>query len=82
MIELFMRDIITEVINDFLRSKRDMNMNPYSYLDENDLNSIKNCKLTLSEIYDKLLERGLTKNVFLVQQILEVIHKIDKIVKE
>lgn len=77
-----MRDIITEVINDFLSSKCNMNMNPYSYLDENDLNLIKKCKLTLSEIYDRLLEKGLTKNVFLVQQILEVIHKIDKIVKE
>lgn len=72
-----MKDIITEVINDYLKSKCMINEN--FYWGESDLRAMRNCKKTLSEVYDRMLKNGLTKNVFVVQQLGDIINKLDKL---
>lgn len=74
-----MKNIITEVINDYLKSKCMINEN--FYWGEGDLKAMRNCKKTLSEIYDKMLKNGLTKNVFVVQQLGDIINRLDKLVR-
>jgi hypothetical protein len=72
-----MKNIITEVINDYLKSKCMINEN--FYWGEGDLKAMRNCKKTLSEVYDRMLKNGLTKNVFVVQQLGDIINKLDKL---
>jgi hypothetical protein len=72
-----MKDIITEIINDYLKSKCMINEN--FYWGEGDLIAMRNCKKTLSEIYDRMLKNGLTKNVFVVQQLGDIISRLDKL---
>lgn len=72
-----MKDIITEVINDYLKSKCMINEN--FYWGEGDLRAMRNCKKTLSEVYDRMLKNGLTKNVFVVQQLGDIINRLDKL---
>lgn len=74
-----MKDIITEVINDYLKSKCMINEN--FYWGESDLRAMRNCKKTLSEVYDRMLKNGLTKNVFVVQQLGDIINRLDKLVR-
>jgi hypothetical protein len=40
---------------------------------------MRNCKKTLSEVYDRMLKNGLTKNVFVVQQLGDIIKRLDKL---
>lgn len=72
-----MENIITEVINDYLKSKCMINEN--FYWGEGDLKAMRNCKKTLSEVYDRMLKNGLTKNVFVVQQLGDIINRLDKL---
>lgn len=72
-----MKDIITEEINDYLKSKCMVNEN--FYWGEGDLRAMRNCKKTLSEVYDRMLKNGLTKNVFVVQQLGDIINRLDKL---
>lgn len=72
-----MKNIITEVINDYLKSKCMINEN--FYWGEGDLKAMRNCKKTLSEVYDRMLKNGLTKNVFVVQQLGDIINRLDKL---
>ena len=72
-----MKNIITEVINDYLKSKCMINEN--FYWGEDDLKAMRNCKKTLSEVYDRMLKNGLTKNVFVVQQLGDIIKRLDKL---
>jgi len=74
-----MKNIITEVINDYLKSKCMINEN--FYWGEGDLKAMRNCKKTLSEVYDRMLKNGLTKNVFVVQQLGDIINRLDKLSK-
>jgi len=74
-----MENIITEVINDYLKSKCMINEN--FYWGEGDLKAMRNCKKTLSEVYDRMLKNGLTKNVFVVQQLGDIINRLDKLVR-
>ena len=74
-----MKDIITEVINNYLKSKCMINEN--FYWGEGDLRAMRNCKKTLSEVYDRMLKNGLTKNVFVVQQLGDIINRLDKLVR-
>jgi hypothetical protein len=74
-----MENIITEVINDYLKSKCMINEN--FYWGESDLKAMRNCKKTLSEVYDRMLKNGLTKNVFVVQQLGDIINRLDKLVR-
>jgi hypothetical protein len=72
-----MKNIITEVINDYLKSKCMINEN--FYWGEGDLKAMRNCKKTLSEVYNRMLKNGLTKNVFVVQQLGDIINRLDKL---
>jgi len=72
-----MKDIITEVINDYLNSKRMINEN--FYWGESDIKIMRNCKQSLTEVYNRMLENGLTKNVFVVQQLGDIINRLDKL---
>jgi hypothetical protein len=72
-----MENIITEVINDYLKSKCMINEN--FYWGEGDLRAMRNCKKTLSEVYDRMLKNGLTKNVFVVQQLGDIINRLDNL---
>ena len=72
-----MKDIITEVINDYLKSKCMINEN--FYWGEGDLKAMRNCKKTLSEVYDRMIKNGLTKNVFVVKQLGDIINRLDKL---
>ena len=74
-----MKDIITEVINNYLNSKCMVNEN--FYWGESDLRAMRNCKQTLSGVYDRMLSNGLTKNVYVVQQLGDIINRLDKLVR-
>ena len=54
-------------------------VNENFYWGEGDLRAMRNCKKTLSEVYDRMLENGLTKNVFVVQQLGDIINRLDKL---
>ena len=73
-----MKDIITEVINDYLNSKRMINEN--FYWGEGDARAMRNCKQTLTDVYNRMLQNGLTKNVYVVEQLGDIIHRLDKLV--
>lgn len=73
-----MKDIITEVINNYLNSKCMVNEN--FYWGESDLKAMRSCKQTLSEVYDRMLNNGLTKNVYVVQQLGDIINRLNKLV--
>ena len=74
-----MKDIITEVINDYLNSKCMVNEN--FYWGENDARIMKNCKQTLKDVYNRILGNGLSKNVYVVQQLGDIVNRLDKLVK-
>ncbi len=74
-----MKDIITEVINDYLNSKCMVNEN--FYWGEGDLKAMRNCKQTLTDVYNRILGNGLSKNVYVVQQLGDIINRLDKLVK-
>ena len=74
-----MKDIITEVINDYLNSKCMVNEN--FYWGEGDIKAMRNCRQTLSDVYNRMLQNGLTKNVYVVEQLGDIINRLDKLVK-
>ena len=74
-----MKDIITEVINDYLNSKCMINEN--FYWGEGDARVMRNCKQTLTDVYNRMLKNGLTKNVYVVQQLGDIINRLDKLVR-
>lgn len=74
-----MKNIITEVINDYLNSKCMVNEN--FYWGEGDARVMINCKQTLTDVYNRMLNNGLTKNVYVVQQLGDIINRLDKLVK-
>ena len=73
-----MKDIITEVINNYLNSKCMINEN--LYWGEGDVRAMRNCKQTLADVYNRMLKNGLTKNVYVVQQLGDIINRFDKFV--
>ena len=73
-----MKDIITEVINDYLNGKCMINEN--FYWGEGDIRIIRNCKQSLTDVYNRMLKNGLTKNVYVVEQLGDIIHRLDKLV--
>lgn len=73
-----MKDIIKEVINNYLGSKCIME-NEHSLWDESDLDVMENCKQALIELYNRKLKRGYTKNVFIIKQLEDVIKRLDKL---
>jgi hypothetical protein len=73
-----MKNIITEVINDYLN--RENMVNESFYWGEGDIRLMRNCKQTLSSVYDRMLKNGLTKNVYVVEQLADIIHRLDKLV--
>ena len=74
-----MKDIITETINDYLNSKCMINEN--FYWSEGDARVMRNCKQTLTDVYNRILNNGLTKNVYVVQQLGDIINRLDKLVR-
>ena len=73
-----MKDIITEVINNYLNSKCMVNENLYW---GDDLQKMRNCNLTLKGVYERLINNGLSKNVYIVQQLGDIINKLEKLTK-
>ena len=73
-----MKDIITEVINNYLNSKCMINEN--LYWGKGDVRAMRNCKQTLADVYNRMLKNGLTKNVYVVQQLGDIINRLDKLV--
>ena len=73
-----MKDIITEVINNYLNSKCMVNEN--FYWGEGDARVMRNCKQALTDVYNRMLKNGLTKNVYVVQQLGDIINRLDKLV--
>ena len=73
-----MKDIITEVINNYLNSK--CMINEHFYWGD-DLQKMRNCSETLKGVYERLLKNGLSKNVFVVQQLGDVINKLEKLTR-
>lgn len=74
-----MKDIITEVINDYLNSKCMINEN--FYWGESDVRAMRNCKQTLTDVYNRIISNGLTKNVYVVQQLGDIINRLNKLVQ-
>ena len=74
-----MENIINEVINNYLNSKCMVNEN--FYWGESDARAMRNCKQTLTDVYNRMLKNGLTKNVYVVQQLGDIINRLDKLVR-
>lgn len=74
-----MENIITEVINDYLNNKHMLNEG--FYWGEGDLRIMRNCKKSLTDVYNRMLQNGLTKNVFVVEQLGDIINRLDKLVR-
>ena len=70
--------IINEVINNYVGSREMANNN--FYWSDTDLRTINRCKDALSNIYNHMLEHGLSKNVFIVEQLGDIINRIDKLI--
>ena len=73
-----MKEIIKEVINNYLESKCIME-NEHSLWEQSDLDVMENCKQALIELYKRKLKRGYTKNVFIIKQLEDVIKRLDKL---
>lgn len=73
-----MKDVIAEVINNYLNSK--CMVNEHFYWGD-DLQTMRKCKEVLRGVYDRLLNNGLSKNVFTVQQLGDIINKLEKLTK-
>ena len=71
-----MKDIITEVINNYLNSKCMTNGHFYW---GNDLHTINKCKESLEGVYSRLINNGLSKNVYIVQQLGDIINRLEKL---
>ena len=74
-----MKDIITEVINDYLNSKCMVNEN--FYWGKGDARVMRNCKQTLTDVYNRILNNEKKKNVYVVQQLGDIINRLDKLVR-
>ena len=70
-----MKDIITETINEYL-------MKESFYWGDGDLREIDKCKKSLTDVYNRMLNNGLTKNVYMVQQLGDIISRLDKLVQQ
>lgn len=73
-----MKDIIAEVINNYLNSKCMISENFYW---GDDLQTMRKCNESLKGVYERLVGNGLSKNVYIVQQLGEIIGKLDKLTK-
>lgn len=73
-----MKDVIAEVINNYLNSK--CMVNEHFYWGD-DLQTMRKCSEALRGVYDRLLNNGLSKNVFTVQQLGDIIDKLEKLTK-
>lgn len=73
-----MKDIVAEVINNYLNSKCMVNENFYW---GDDLQTMRKCSEALKGVYERLLNNGLSKNVFTVQQLGDIISKLEKLTK-
>ena len=73
-----MKDVISEVINSYLNSKCMIKENSYW---GDDLQTLYNCEESLKGVYGRLIDKGLTKNVYIVQQLGEIISKLEKLTK-
>ena len=69
--------IIKETIDDFIRDNKRPNRR--FYWGESDLRIIRNCENALVGIYNRMLSHGLTKNVFMAQQLLAIVNKLEKL---
>lgn len=73
-----MKDIITEVINNYLNSE--CMINEHFYWGD-DLQIMRKCNESLKGVYERLINNGLSKNVYTVQQLGEIISKLEKLTK-
>lgn len=73
-----MKDVIAEVINNYLNSK--CMVNEHFYWGD-DLQTMRKCSEALKGVYNRLLNNGLSKNVFTVQQLGDIIDKLEKLTK-
>lgn len=46
-----------------------------------DLHTLCTCQESLKGVYERLIENGLSKNVYIVQQLEEIISKLEKLTK-
>jgi DNA-binding FrmR family transcriptional regulator len=72
------KDVISEVINNYLNSKCMIKENSYW---GDDLQTLHACEESLKGVYGRLIDKGLTKNVYIVQQLGEIIGKLEKLTK-
>lgn len=73
-----MKDVITEVINNYLNSE--CMINEHFYWGD-DLQTMRKCNESLKGVYGRLINNGLSKNVYIVQQLGDIINKLDKLTK-
>lgn len=73
-----MKDVISEAINNYLNSKCMIKENSYW---GDDLQTLHVCEESLKGVYGRLIDKGLTKNVYIVQQLGEIISKLEKLTK-
>lgn len=52
------------------------------YWGDGDLREIDKCKKSLTDVYNRMLNNGLTKNVYMVQQLGDIISRLDKLVQQ
>ena len=56
-------------------------VNENFYWGKGDARVMRNCKQTLTDVYNRILNNGLTKNVYVVQQLGDIINRLDKLVR-
>lgn len=56
-------------------------INENLYWGESNAKVMRNCKKILTDVYNNVLNNGLTKNVYVVQQLGDIINRLDKLVR-
>lgn len=73
-----MKDIITEVINEYLESKCMIN----EYKNPKDAETIRVCGDQLEALYKRIIEGGVSKNEYLVERLGKAVLELRKLEKQ
>ena len=72
-----MKDIISEVIHNYINNKNML----MEYKNPEDSKTLMVCGNMLQDMYDKILQNGVSKNEFTIERLRAVINEIRKLEK-
>jgi hypothetical protein len=73
-----MKDIISEVIHNYINNKNML----MEYKNPEDSKTLMVCGNMLQDMYDKILQNGVSKNEFTIERLRAVINEIRKLEKQ